>query len=738
MALPFAFRLVAESESLIPTWRPARTLLIIAFAGLLLCLAALRLVSHQPWLGLKLAADETPGLRIDSVDAAGPSSELRDARRLLALATADGRNRVELLAADLTEDPDELIEYAQVENFLDRQSQLADILRQPAVLLSWQDANGAFRDTLVSPSRRPLRDLPFLFWYEVVCAMGGLLIAGWVKVLRADDRAALFFAITGLCMFVAILSNSLYVNRELTVDALRSLVIINHAGVLLFGCAFVDLFLCYPGQLVKPRHLVWPWLVYLPWLLLDTMRLFPDQIWGTIVPIISQLFIASLLAIVHWRRSRQQPLQRAALRWYLLSFIVSYWLFVFTTVGPIALGYPILIPIGYAAGFIFLTYIGLALGVTRYRLFELDVWAYRILITVVSAVLVAGLDLLMIWALHADPLFSLGWALFLAGWIYFPLRQWIWQWLSGRPTMPLEKILPDLIAIAFTASAEGRERRWQQLLARLFAPLETQIHEEPLDRATVAEEGLCLLLPASAGMQSSQLRYANQGKRLFTFADAEFAQGLCDLMASADASRNSYERGALEERGRVYRDLHDDIGAKLLSLVIGAESPARADLARSALHDLRDVVSHGGRGPMPLSDLLADWRAEMDSRLGAAGLRLIWRQPFDLPDPQVAPGAALHLGRILREATSNVLRHAQACSLSVDVMCDTEHLELCLRDDGKGLVEPPGRPGKGLVNMRSRTEQLGGSIHWQGVSPQGWEIRLMVPCQQFVSLEALP
>jgi signal transduction histidine kinase len=605
------------------------------------------------------------------------------------------------------------------------------------VKLSWQDATGTVHDTEVSLVSRPLADQPFLFWYELVCALGGLMIAGWVRVLRAGDRAAHFFAITGLCMFAAILANSLYVNRELAVESLRSLVVINHSAVLLFGCAFIDLFLCYPAQLVKPRHLVWPWLIYIPWLLLDTIRLFPDQTWGTIAPIISQLIVASVLAIVHWLRSRRQPLQRAALRWYLLSFIVSYWLFVFTTVAPIALGYPTLIPIGYAAGFIFLTYIGLALGVSHYRLFELDVWAYRILITVVSAVLVAGLDLLMIWALNADPLFSLGWALFLAGWIYFPLRQWIWQWLSGRPAMPLEKVLPDLIDIAFTASAEGRERRWQQLLIRLFAPLDAQVHEGTIERAKVADEGLSLLLPACGGMLPRELRFANHGKRLFTPSDAESAQGLCDLMASAAASRDSYERGALEERGRVYRDLHDDIGAKLLTLAIGAENPVRADIARSALHDLRDVVSHGGRGPIPLSELLADWRAEMDNRLAVAGARVIWRQPFDLPDPLVGPGAALHLGRILREATSNVLRHAEATSLEVDVDCDAESLELRLRDDGKGLAEPSRRHGKGLVNMRSRAEQLGGSIDWRNILPQGCEVRLTAPCHRLIAPEAL-
>lgn len=738
MSAPFDSSPVAESVSVISAWRPVRTLLVIVFAGLLICLVALWFVSHQPWLGLKLAVDEAPGLRIGGVDATGPSRELRDARRLLALAAPDGSNRVELQAVDLTEDPDELLDYAQVDGFIGRQNQLAELLRQPVLQLSWLDAKGETHETPVSPAPRPLSDLPFLFWFELACALGGLLISGWVAALRSGDDSARFFAITGLCMFVAILVQSLYANRELAIGNLRGFDTLNHVSVFVFGCALVNLFLSYPSPMVKPRHLVWPWLVFMPWTLLDATRVLPDQNWGVNLPLITNLLVSTALAGLRWRQSHRQPLQRAALRWFLLSFLVACWLFVFTTIGPLAVGYPALIPVGYAAGFLVLIYIGLALGITRYRLFELDIWAYRILATVLSAVLVAGLDLAMLWALHLDPLFSLGWALFLAGWVYFPLRQWVWQRLAGRPTARVEEILPNLIEIAFTASAVGRERHWQQLLERLFAPLHVQVHAVKLDRAKVADEGLSLLLPACASMQPRELRYANQGKRLFTTSDTEFAQGLCDLMARAAASREAYERGAIEERGRVYRDLHDDIGAKLLSLAIGAENPARADLARSALHDLRDVVSHGGRGPIPLSELLADWRAEMDSRLNAAGLRLIWRQPFDLPDPQVGSGAAMHLGRVLREATSNVLRHAQATSLGVDIDCDAEQLQLRMQDDGKGLPEPPDRPGKGLVNMRCRAEQLGGAIVWRTAMPQGCEVCLTVPCNLLHSPEVLP
>lgn len=719
-----------NSDIVSAPWPPARQLLLIALTGVMVSLWVTWLALQSPWLGIELKADQKPGLAIVHVDANGSSHALQDARRLLSLSLPESAAPFEIQAGDLTPDPDELSGYAAVDAFIERQHQLAAILRAPSVQLRWVDDQGDAHDSLVSPTTRPLIALPFLFWYEVICALGGLLIAAWVFVLRPGDRAVQFFAITGVCMFVTILVNSLYVNRELAIDGMNTLVTLNHLAIYGFGCALIDLFLCYPSPLVRPRHLVWPWLVYAVWWLLDILQVFPDQLMGTLAAMLSQILIISLLAALQWRRSRRQPLQRAALRLFALSFIVTLWLLVFSITVPVALGYPVLIPIGYAAGFVFLSYIGLALGLSRYRLFDLDAWAYRILLTVMGSVLVVVLDLLLIWGLHLNPWLSLGWALFLAGWIYFPIRQWLWRRMIGRTEVRLEELLPDVIGVAFAASDEGREQRWQQILRRLFAPIEQNIRDGSFNQASIAEDGLSLLLPACAGMSARELRHAGEGKRLFTRADVEFAQGLCNLMTRAANSREAYERGAEEERGRVYRDLHDDIGAKLLSLVIGAENPERADLARSALHDLRDVVSHGGRGAMPLSDLLADWRAEIDGRLSAAGLSLYWHQPDDLPDTLVAPEPAMHISRILRESVSNILRHARASRLTVSIQSQDGDLWIELMDDGQGLPEVMRRPGKGLINMRKRAEQLGGEIEWQATQPKGCLVRLHIALER--------
>ena len=182
-------------------------------------------------------------------------------------------------------------------------------------------------------------------------------------------------------------------------------------------------------------------------------------------------------------------------------------------------------------------------------------------------------------------------------------------------------------------------------------------------------------------------------------------------LAESYAQQTQLEResAAAEERERIYRDLHDDIGAKLLSLAIRAKTPEEADIARSALQDLRDVVSRSSRPDAPLTDLLADWRAEIEGRCASAALRLVWNQPDDLPDRNLVAAEALNLGRILRESVSNVLRHAQAHSLVVGVHFAEGRYQISLEDDGRGQ---PKAPGRGMRNMRARAAQLGGEIEW--------------------------
>ena len=188
----------------------------------------------------------------------------------------------------------------------------------------------------------------------------------------------------------------------------------------------------------------------------------------------------------------------------------------------------------------------------------------------------------------------------------------------------------------------------------------------------------------------------------------------------------SREQAASQERERIYSDLHDDLGAKLLSLVYRAESPVQADLARAILQDLRDVVTRS-RGTLgTLGDVLADIRGEAAQRLAAVGIGLSWDEAGDLPDPLLDTGHALHLHRIVREAISNTIRHAQARHLRVRVRASAGELLLDLTDDGSG-VPAAVLAGSGMRNMRTRAGELEGRIDWAPGTEGGAKVLLRMP-----------
>lgn len=223
----------------------------------------------------------------------------------------------------------------------------------------------------------------------------------------------------------------------------------------------------------------------------------------------------------------------------------------------------------------------------------------------------------------------------------------------------------------------------------------------------------------------------NETERLNRELEARVAAAQRELAASFEA-RRALERAqaATGERERIYRNLHDDVGAKLLGLVISAQRaclPREADLARSALQDLRDVVSRSAQSVTPLRDLLADLRDETEQRVKAAGLVLGWIFPVYETDMPVSADAALNLSRILREAVTNVLRHAGASRMDVVTRLNQNRFLLEVIDNGAGCPVADVKPHRGMTGMQARAKALGGGLTWAEISSGGCKVTLDIP-----------
>jgi signal transduction histidine kinase len=418
------------------------------------------------------------------------------------------------------------------------------------------------------------------------------------------------FWLSGLAFPMFTIPAAIYSTRELAMqgETFRWLASLNHLGAFMFGCTLVAIFMTYPRKLVRPIHLLWLPAIFGFWLAADVFRWAPDQDWGTRMPVSIEMVLAIVFSMVQWRKTGGQPLERAALRWFTLSTLVGSGMFIFFTVGSQVLGLFDMPQQGYAFGFFLIIYFGIALGLRRYQLFDMDEWAYRGFMWVIGALSVIALDALLIY-FGLTQATSLGLSLLVAGWLYFPLRQWMWQRIVKKHYPKFETLLPELSAIAFTVSHSEQKSRWESFLIRVFDPLEMKQGEAYIKEAGVREEGLALQVPASDTLPSYTLRYAGRGIRLFSTRDADFAMALSQLLHQVMGGRSSYEQGVAQERLRIGRDLHDNIGARLLKLIHHLRGTPDAEIARDAMKDLRTSIAAMDSQPVPLGDALADWRA---------------------------------------------------------------------------------------------------------------------------------
>src|SRR5262249_43397427 len=150
------------------------------------------------------------------------------------------------------------------------------------------------------------------------------------------------------------------------------------------------------------------------------------------------------------------------------------------------------------------------------------------------------------------------------------------------------------------------------------------------------------------------------------------------------------------ERKRIAADLHDDLGAKLLTIVHTSESERISTLAREALEEMRLSVRGLTGKPVRLIDALGDWRAEVVARLAQAGVEGEWSSPTDDVPQTLSARAYVQTTRILREAVSNIIKHSGASQCSVRCMIAEGDFQFEIQDNGKGIpLELDGRLDRG-------------------------------------------
>ncbi len=214
------------------------------------------------------------------------------------------------------------------------------------------------------------------------------------------------------------------------------------------------------------------------------------------------------------------------------------------------------------------------------------------------------------------------------------------------------------------------------------------------------------------------------------------------MLARLESERRLSVRRSLlaqeDERARVARELHDEVGQTLTAVLLyldrlGGELPESfaktadeaREAARASLEDVRRIAYR--LRPEMLDELgfLGAIDALCDRVSDRGGLRIV--RDFDDDLPELDQEQELVVYRVTQEALTNVVRHAQAQTATVALVCDNSGLRLTVSDDGRGIKGPV--EGAGTQGMRERALLVGGVLSLNGAPTGGTEVRLWLPVE---------
>jgi signal transduction histidine kinase len=306
-------------------------------------------------------------------------------------------------------------------------------------------------------------------------------------------------------------------------------------------------------------------------------------------------------------------------------------------------------------------------------------------------------------------------------------------------------LLVGLVMIAAALYAVWRQRTLTALAFFVCAilGLAGSVHDYLLSQGLwVDPEGPYLLYFAAAallGVAGAQLvdrfvRSLGAAEQMTATLAIKVAQKEQELAANYEKLRGlERERTVAGERQRIMQDMHDGLGSQLLTSLAAVErgaldSKGMAQVLRDAMDDMRlsiDTLSPGREG---LLEALGNLRYRLEPRFRAAGIELKFRYR-DLPERlDVNAEDALQILRVLQESLTNVLKHAHAKCVVVEVAVerDPARFNLGIADDGVGVDPSSPAHGRGLTGMRRRAQSIGATIEIES-DARGTHVMLAYP-----------
>jgi signal transduction histidine kinase len=278
-----------------------------------------------------------------------------------------------------------------------------------------------------------------------------------------------------------------------------------------------------------------------------------------------------------------------------------------------------------------------------------------------------------------------------------------------------------------------------------------EYHLEPIRKALL-REGLRVGISVPLMAQSTLLGAMVLGSRRQRSLSGEelsllaaIAQEVSMAVKNARLYDRAQQMAAMEERNRLAQELHDSVTQSLYSLTLYAEAAARmleagrmreaaahlrelGDTARESLQEMRLLIFELKPLALEKAELAEALRSRLDAVESRVGLKTDLRVAGEAV---IGNPLKLELYHVAREALNNVLKHACARSVSVDLTLSAAQVVLEVSDDGKGFDPQAGRAsgGLGLSGMADRARRVGGEFSVLSSAGHGTKVSFHVSVQ---------
>ncbi len=236
--------------------------------------------------------------------------------------------------------------------------------------------------------------------------------------------------------------------------------------------------------------------------------------------------------------------------------------------------------------------------------------------------------------------------------------------------------------------------------------------------------------------QKNEIEVLNQS------LEQKVAQRTAELQQALNEVQMAFLKGQTQERKRVSADLHDEIGASLSTIAIFSDLTKRK--AQNTAPELVDELDKIGKKSREMVQIMRDtiWSLNDESSqsvwermylmatevLTANNIELKWKVPAEDTLPNLPFNTKRNLFLAFKEAVNNIVKHAEASLVRVEIRVINNEFHLWLTDNGKGFdTQNIDNQGNGLKNFKTRMSEIEGTVILESTIGEGTTITFKLP-----------